>query len=137
MIVVVFLASATVVVTLNHHRNTGEQVAEAASGVNRQVDDTQEPPVARHFHPTPAQRTTMTGNPFAGTYGINHVNESLPNGGESVSDDGGEDEGNDDKREMWGGWGGRPLAAVAVIIIAGMGALLGYCEEYGKAACGR
>ena len=38
----VFLLSATFAVVFNHQGNSGEQVAEAASRVNRQVDDTQE-----------------------------------------------------------------------------------------------
>lgn len=37
-----FLLSASFAVVFNHHGNSGEQVAEAASRVNRQVDDTQE-----------------------------------------------------------------------------------------------
>ena len=36
-----FLLSATMALILNSHGNSGEQVAEAASRVNRQVDDTQ------------------------------------------------------------------------------------------------
>ena len=38
----VFLLSASFAVVFNHQGNSGEQVAEAASRVNRQVDDTQE-----------------------------------------------------------------------------------------------
>ena len=37
-----FLLSASFAVVFNHQGNSGEQVAEAASRVNRQVDDTQE-----------------------------------------------------------------------------------------------
>ena len=42
IVVAVFLVSATAAAIFNHEGSTGAQVAEAASRVNRQVDDTQD-----------------------------------------------------------------------------------------------
>ena len=42
LLIAVFMVSATIATILNHEGNTGAQVAEAASRVNRQVDDTKD-----------------------------------------------------------------------------------------------
>ena len=67
-----FLLSASMALILNSQGNSGEQVAEAASRVNRQVDDTQDAfseikeliPEEHRLEAAPAT-TTSTGKPVA------------------------------------------------------------------------
>ncbi len=72
LVIGVFMVSATAATMFNYEGNTGAQVAEAASWVNRQVDDTQDVctdikeliPEERRLEATPAG--SYAGQPTSG-----------------------------------------------------------------------